>query len=65
MKNLKRISVIAVFLLVTAGSMAQEGQSFNLKQAIETAIRNNIDVRQTSLLADVAAVNWRQSRMNL
>jgi outer membrane protein len=41
-----------------------QNSKMSLKQCIETALTNNIRVKQTSLLADVAEVNLKQAKAN-
>jgi outer membrane protein len=55
-------------LLVVAGWMfavAQDSTVLTLKGAIETALKNNIDVKQTGLLADRDLVNHQQAKWNV
>lgn len=51
-----------IFLLLIAGF--SQAQTYNLQQAIDTAIANNIPVKQSDLLMQAAGVNWKQSRLN-
>ena len=51
-----------VFLLIFSNTVS--AQKFNLQQAIDTAIANNILVRQNNLLMQREAVNWNQARLN-
>jgi outer membrane protein len=51
-----------VFLLIFSNTVF--AQKFNLQQAIDTAIANNILVRQNNLLMQREAVNWNQARLN-
>jgi outer membrane protein len=54
--------VTILFLLLIAGF--SQAQTFTLQQAIDTAIANNIPVKQSDLLMQAAGVNWKQSRLN-
>ncbi|HZF64952.1 MAG TPA: TolC family protein [Chitinophagaceae bacterium] len=44
---------------------AVAAQSFTLQQCIDSALAHNIPVKQSGLLAENAAVNWRQSKSNM
>jgi len=50
------------FLFFLAG--LAKAQTYSLQQAIDTAIANNIPVKQSNLLMQAARVNWNQSRLN-
>lgn len=50
------------FLLLMTGVL--QAQTISLQQAIDTAIANNIPVKQSNLLMEEAGVSWRQSRLN-
>ena len=50
------------FLFFLAG--LAKAQTYSLQQAIDTAIANNIPVKQSNLLMQAAHVNWNQSRLN-
>ncbi|MGZ5135328.1 MAG: TolC family protein, partial [Flavitalea sp.] len=52
---------------VIAGSFSANSQTnpITLKQAVETGIQNNLDVKQSDLQMQTAAVNWRQSKANI
>jgi outer membrane protein len=53
------------FLLITLfGAFIVKAQTYTLKDCIETAIKNNIDVRQAQLQAETAKVYVQQSRAN-
>jgi outer membrane protein len=51
-----------VFLLIFSNTVF--AQKFNLQQCIDTAIVNNIVVRQNNLLMQREAINWNQARLN-
>ncbi len=60
-----RNSIISVaFLFFSATVVAQENK-MTLQQCVDTAIKNNIRVKQAGLQADAAAVNLNQSKANL
>ena len=52
---------------VVAVSFAASSQTntLTLQQAVEIAIKNNLDVKQSDLQMQAAGVNWRQSKANL
>ena len=51
-----------VFLLVISNAVV--AQKFNLQQCIDTAIANNILVRQSNLVMQREGINWNQARLN-
>jgi outer membrane protein len=60
-----RLRVFSVtFLFVVINASAQDGK-MSLKQCIETALTNNIQVKQVGLQADAAEVNLKQAKANL
>jgi len=61
---MKRVMIIlAVFM--TATTFAQGEIRFTLQQCIDSAIKNNIEVQQRSLLQDAALINKNQAKQNL
>ena len=58
---MNRVVYLLFFLLIISCAQAQ---TFNLQQAIDTAIARNIPVKQSSLTMEAAGINWRQSRLN-
>jgi len=59
---------IATMALLFAGSVVQAQQvtgKITLKQAVETALANNLAVKQSELLMQTAAVNLNQSKGNI
>src|SRR5215217_4788037 len=58
---MKRVVKLFFFLLLTC---LVKAQTYSLQQAIDTAIANNIPVKQSNLLMDEASINWKQSRLN-
>jgi outer membrane protein len=52
-----------LFLLLTAFAFGQD--KLTLKQCIETALANNLDVQQASIQADKRKIDMSQARMNL
>ena len=57
----KRILPLIV-ICVVASAKAQ--QPLSLQQCVETAISNNLDVRQRELQMQSSEANWKQARMN-
>lgn len=58
---MNRVVFFLLFLFVANGANAQ---TFTLQQAIDTAIANNIPVKQSNLLMEAAGINWKQARLN-
>lgn len=53
-------------LLVFMGSVARsQDTTLSLQQAIDLALKNNIQVKQSGLIADRDEVNWKQARANV
>jgi len=71
--KMNKITVIVLFLLVFAASiqikaqevLSIENQVYTLQQCVETAFKNNADVKQAELLAESARLNYNQSKANL
>lgn len=58
------VSLGLIFLFSHSG-FTQAGTKLTLKQAIETAISNNLESKQRNLQMQTAAVNWRQAKANM
>src|SRR4051812_44001303 len=58
---MKRVLIFSFVFFVAVFSQAQ---TYTLQQAIDTAIANNIPVKQSNLLMQAAGVNWKQARLN-
>lgn len=59
---------IFLFLMALAVQLrvaAQPSYKFNLQQCIDTALANNIGVKQTGLLTEAQEINLKQARANL
>src|SRR5215216_1366515 len=56
-----RVVKLIFLLLISNAALAQK---FNLQQCIDTAIANNIPVKQSNLLMQKEGVNWNQARLN-
>ncbi len=59
-----RIIIFNVVFLFFAGNVTAQDNKMSLKQCIETALANNIQVKQSGLQADVAEVNLKQAKAN-
>src|SRR5436305_4096195 len=57
----RKFSFILFIILASSG----KAQQINLQQCIDSAIANNITVKQKYLLMQSAEVEWHQSRSNL
>jgi outer membrane protein len=64
MLNMKKI-IICFGLLGLSFVAFSQTKSITLKEAVETGIKNNLDVKQSDLRMQTAAVNWRQAKANL
>ncbi|MCU7548579.1 TolC family protein [Chitinophagaceae bacterium LB-8] len=58
------LTITTFFLLFSMASRAQSS-SYTLEQCIETAIRNNIEVKQRELQTQSAEIDYKQSKTNL
>ena len=66
MQTSRILVTVSIALLICLDNSAQNtGTTLSLKQAVETAIANNLDVKQSGLNMDRAEINWRQARENL
>lgn len=65
MKTSKLIFVFTIILCLQYSLKAQNKNTLTLKQCVETALANNIQVKQSGLQADVAEVNLKQAKSNL
>lgn len=64
MLNMKKIFFGG--LLLTASLLASsQTNTLSLQQAVETGIKNNLEVKQSDLRMQTAAINLRQARANL
>lgn len=45
--------------------IAAQGNKLTLKQCVETAIANNLDVQQSGLQMQTNKINWNQARLNM
>jgi outer membrane protein len=58
-----RISLIIVILFCCYQAGAQ--REFSLKEAVDTALKNNLLLKQTEIQMESAGIDWRQSKANL
>lgn len=56
---------IVFFIVVQYKVSAQSTNKYTLQQCIDTALAKNIDVKQSALLVDAAALNHKQARANM
>jgi outer membrane protein len=56
---------IAMIAYLDGRSQAITGRPLSLQACVQTAIENNLDVKQSDLDMERAGVNWRQSKANL
>jgi outer membrane protein len=63
MLNMKKIFVCGY--LIVASLVTYTQNTITLQQAVETGLKNNLDVKQSDLRMQTAAVNWRQAKANL
>src|SRR5688500_14550627 len=64
MLNMKKIFFCCCMVAASFISKSQTN-TISLKQAVETGIKNNLDVKQRDLQMQVAAINHRQAKANL
>ena len=69
---MKKITTILLILLAFAASTKSNAQNspssdnvYTLQQCVETAFKNNVDVKQAELLAESARINYNQSKANM
>lgn len=60
-KYMNRVFLITAFSFISYFSFSQK---LTLQQCIDTAIKNNIEIRQSHLLTDAASVRYKQSKAN-
>ncbi|HVG41798.1 MAG TPA: TolC family protein [Chitinophagaceae bacterium] len=51
--------------LLSIAQTASSGKKLTLPEAIQTAITNNVQVRQSEVQVQISEVNWQQSKKNL
>ncbi len=60
---MKRFNWLVLAVITCSGVYGQQ-KTLSLKTAIETAIANNLDVRQRSLTMETSEVTWKQAKGN-
>jgi outer membrane protein len=56
---------IAMIVYMDGRGQTTTGRPLSLQECVQTAIENNLDVKQSGLNMERAAVNWQQSKANL
>lgn len=62
---MSRITIIGILALFSFNSYSQNNNRITLQQAIEKAIANNVQVKQSDLLLQSAELSWKQAKANL
>ncbi len=65
MKKFFGVCVIQVLLTGMLYSQAVITGKVSLRQCVETAIANNLGVRQSSLQSETSEINWKQAKQNM
>jgi outer membrane protein len=60
-----RISLLSAIFLFFSLSITAQDNRMTLKQCIDSALKNNIQVKQAGLQADAGAVNLKQAKANM
>jgi len=63
--SLPKYLYIVFLLAICTDVKAQQDTSFNLQQCLSIAIKNNLQVKQSSANADLASIDFRQAKENL
>jgi len=70
--TMKKLIPILLILLAFATSIRTNAQdspstdnTYTLQQCVETAFKNNVDVKQAELLAESARINYNQSKTSM
>ncbi|MBL7700447.1 MAG: hypothetical protein JNK79_19935, partial [Chitinophagaceae bacterium] len=56
------LRILTILLVVVNTTHAQ--RVFTLKQAVDTAMKNNLELKQMQLEMESAGIDWRQSKAN-
>lgn len=59
------ILVRTILVLTILINTAHAQRVFTLKQAVDTAMKNNLELKQSELLMQSAGIDWRQAKANL
>ncbi len=65
MKRKKLGFILLTVFVLTEASIAQTPAKLSLKQCVETALKNNIQVKQSELQTNREEINYNQARANL
>ncbi|MFM9909893.1 MAG: TolC family protein, partial [Chitinophagaceae bacterium] len=65
MKRKKLGFILLTVFVLTEASIAQTPAKLSLKQCVETALKNNIQVKQSELQSNREEINYNQARANL
>jgi outer membrane protein len=57
--------VVICFFVVFFFSVSADAQTYSLQQCIDSALKNNIPVKQSGLDMETARVNWSQAKSNI
>ena len=60
-----RTSVLGMMIVFFSVSAAAQEKTMTLKQCIDTALKNNIQVKQAGLQTDAASINLKQAKANM
>lgn len=58
-----RYLIILFLFIASIGANAQG--VFTLQQVVDTALKNNLDLKQSQILMESAGIDWRQAKANL
>src|SRR5919107_994969 len=61
----KSVMLRLLFISVILISSAHAQRVFTLRQAVDTALKNNLELKQSELQMESAGIDWRQSKANL
>lgn len=62
---MKRMIIVELLCLLVITNASAQTVIYNLQQCIDTALANNIAIKQSGLIADAAKLNLKQSRANI
>jgi outer membrane protein len=62
---MKKISLVTVGIIFISQITFSQGNTFTLKQCIDTAVANNLQVQKGDLQMQAAAITWKQSKLNM
>ena len=59
--HIKRVGALCLLVIASNGAFAQ----YTLKECIDSAIANNLDLKQAELTAESSKIDWRQAKANM